>query len=317
MQQQGIGGRTRRAMTLVELLVVIAIIALLMALLLPAVQSVREAARRTQCGNHLRQIGIALQHHAQKNDNRLPAAFTWHSDDTVLHTVLLTLLPHLEQQNLYNSAKLGLVWSHADNQGVVATPVPTYICPSTPQPVRFDDIGSGKRAAGGDYSAPTGVDGGLFAAGIVPRRSRSTAAIQTTIEMPIASVSDGLSQTMAFTEDAGRPGHFLRGGRQGPATSVNSCGNYDVTGGRVRGAGWADGALTIPMHGFTSDGLDCPGPCPVNCTNNNEMFSFHPGGILVLFLDGAVRYVNDSVPIDIWTSLITARAGDLVASDAF
>ena len=310
------GGRRRAsgrvAMTLVELLVVIAIIALLMALLLPAVQSVREAARLTQCGNHLRQIGIAIQGYLPANDQRLPPS---NVTTPAEHTVMTFLLPYLEQENLFNGVKLNLGWAHADNQASVRTPVPTYICPSAPVPIRLDPIGSGRVAAAGDYVPATSIDGGLFNAGIVPRRNNAGGAIHPDRHTPIASVHDGLSQTMAMTEDTGRPGHFIQNGRTGPAESINGCGNFDVTGGRVRGAGWADIAQSIPMHGFTVDGLRCPGPCAVNCTNNNEAFAFHPGGIQVLFLDGSVRFVSDTIPIDVWASLITCRARDEVPAD--
>ena len=301
-------------MTLVELLVVIAIIALLMALLLPAVQGVREAGRRTQCGNNLRQLGIAIQAYAHANGDRLPPSKVTTPAD---HSIMSLLLPHLEQQSLFDAMKFDVNWSHASNQSVVRTPVQTFICPSTPDPVRLDTIASGRVAAAGDYAPATGIAGDPVQAGIVTRRSRGMGPMREDLQTPIANVRDGLSQTMAVTEDAGRPGHFVGSGRPGPAESDNGCGNADVTGGRVLGAPWANGALDIPIHGFTGDGLMCPGPCAINCTNNNEAFSFHPGGIQVLFLDGSVRFANETMPIDVWASLITARGEDTVPGELF
>jgi len=308
----------RPGMTLVELLVVIAIIALLMAVLLPAVQSVREAARRTQCGNNLRQIGIAITAHAPKHGNRLPRSL-WpsRSDASVNHTVMTMLLPLLEQENLFNQINTDLKWEDATNQPAFKTPVPTYICPTTPTGIRFDNLGGGKQAAAGDYVPATAVGAELIDSGIVTHRQYPGGAIHPDRETPLASVHDGLSQTLAMTEDAGRPGHYVRNGAKGPATCSTGCGNYDVSGGRVLGAGWGDVRQAIPLHGFTNDGLRCPGPCAVNCTNNNEAFAFHPGGIMIVLLDGSTRFVSDSIPIDVWASLITYRNRDTVPADTF
>ena len=82
-----------------------------------------------------------------------------------------------------------------------------------------------------------------------------------------------------------------------------------MTNGRVRGASWADRRNAIPLHGFTRDGLKAPGPCAINCTNNNEAFSFHPGVCSIVFADGHVKAVSEEMEIQIYASLIT-RAGE-------
>jgi prepilin-type N-terminal cleavage/methylation domain-containing protein len=134
--------------TLVELLVVIAIIALLMALLMPAVQGAREAARRVQCGNNLKQIGLALQgYHASAG--RLPAGAFYGSTESGNAEVVANspmtwaaeILPRLERQNHYDEFDFTKVQSHAANGVAITTPVPTYVCPSDPaasQPIRDD-----------------------------------------------------------------------------------------------------------------------------------------------------------------------------------
>jgi prepilin-type processing-associated H-X9-DG protein len=300
-------------MSLVEVLVVISIIAVLIGLLVPAVQAARESARRTQCGNNLRQIGIAITSHAPRHRNRLPrAVWTSPSNAAARHTVMTTLLPLLEQQNLFDRVRTDIDWAHAGNQPVVSTPVSTYLCPSCPVPVRLDAIGGGKVAAAGDYAPPTNIDPVVFSAGFAPRRTRTEGAIHASRETPLSWVLDGMSKTMAVSEDAGRPGHFVRNGLKGPATNDDGCGNFNVANGRVVGAGWADTEQSMPLHGFSPDGLRCPGPCAVNCTNNNEAFAFHPGGINVSFLDGGVRFVSDTIPVDVWVSLITVQGRDVM-----
>ena len=82
-----------------------------------------------------------------------------------------------------------------------------------------------------------------------------------------------------------------------------------VIGRRLRGAGWADPAIAIPLHRFAHDGLSCPGPCGINCTNNNEAFSFHPGGVSAAFADGGVRFLSENLRIETYAALIT-RAGN-------
>jgi prepilin-type processing-associated H-X9-DG protein len=96
---------------------------------------------------------------------------------------------------------------------------------------------------------------------------------------------------------------------------VTGGGNAAVVGGRVTGAAWADPANDVPIHGFTWDGLHAPGPCPVNCTNNNEAFGFHPGGVNVLFADGSVRFVRDGIDIRAFVKLVTASGGEVNEAD--
>ena len=102
------------------------------------------------------------------------------------------------------------------------------------------------------------------------------------------------------------------GKRLGPPNSHASGGNFGVTNGVVKGAAWADARNAIPMHGFTQDGVSSPGPCPINCTNNNEMYSFHSGGVHCVLADGAVRFLSQSIDIDTMTSLITAKAHEVI-----
>ena len=137
----------QRGFTLVELLVVIAIIGILIALLLPAVQAARESARRTQCSNNLKQIGLALHvHHDQKKS--LPSSIRPGGLTTAPRIAGLTLLmPFLEQQNIYSAYDQTKNWSDPINVPVTSTPVSSFQCPSSPEPQRLDGLPEASRTA--------------------------------------------------------------------------------------------------------------------------------------------------------------------------
>ena len=294
--------------TLVELLVVIAIIGILIALLLPAVQMAREAARRTSCQNNLKQIGLALHNYHDRDRVFPPSSAPGHS-------WVPFLLPYVEQENLYQQYRWDVSWDHSTNQPVVTTRLAVVRCASAPNgSERTDQLPNGGTSQASDYSAPSGVSANLVQLGLVPPTGNLRGVITTSVPVRMASVRDGTSQTLMITEDAGRPEHWVRQG-PGPDQLSLSCGNFSVSGGRVRGAGWADPAIAIPMHGFTSDGLSCPGPCPMNCTNNNEAFSFHPGGISAAFADGGVRFLSENIGIETYAAMITRAGNELIASD--
>ncbi|HMC11106.1 MAG TPA: DUF1559 domain-containing protein, partial [Pirellulaceae bacterium] len=209
--------RYRRGFTLVELLVVIAIIGVLVALLLPAVQAAREAARRSQCMNNLRQIGLAL--HTYHDTFRVfpPSYLTVpggggamgppdseNGDAGPGWTALMLLLPQIEQANLYNSFDINTTAWSAKNATVAQTPVKTYICPSANHhPITYPVVNdSGKTLATfarGHYVANAGrldiwdeptADLSRIADGPFYRNSRTR----------MADITDGLSNTVFFGE---------------------------------------------------------------------------------------------------------------------
>ena len=127
----------------------------------------------------------------------------------------------------------------------------------------------------------------------------------------MADVIDGTSNTITIVEDAGRPDFWLRG-KRGPAGDTTfSCGKADVIGGVVSGSAWADPASEFTLHSYTKDGLNCPGPCIMNCSNNNEAFSFHPAGVDVAICDGSVRFLSESIKQAEYFALITRAGGEV------
>ncbi|MDA7902229.1 DUF1559 domain-containing protein [Mariniblastus sp.] len=297
--------RRRPGFTLVELLVVIAIIGILLSMLLPAAQSVRESARRTKCMNNVRQLGIAL-HNFESAFKTFPPAFT---DG---HSWTGIILDYVEQTNVAELYDRDYPWHHPKNQDAISTVVPTFLCPSNPngRPFYHDKIGNGKISAVMDYAAITGVAPVVYSAGYAEPVSSRKGGLSAGKGTQIRDIRDGLSNTIMITEDAGRPVHHVSSGF-GPDNLRVGGGNLSVFNARVRGAGWADNVNTIPVHGFSADGLTCPGPVAINATNNNEAFGFHPGMAIGLFCDGSVSGVHESISMQQYSELVTRAGGEL------
>jgi prepilin-type N-terminal cleavage/methylation domain-containing protein/prepilin-type processing-associated H-X9-DG protein len=300
----------RSAYTLVELLVVIAIIAVLLGLLLPAVQKVREAANRLACGNKLKQIGLACHHHHDTYGmfppGRVDAPFTVPQGKIIQggHGTFPFLLPYLEQEALARIYRWDRRCQGPDNQPVATTQLKIFQCPSA-EPDRWVtavedplNYSYGGRGACGDYAGVRDIDTRLVGLGLVDRAPDYRGVLTRDCLTRLADITDGASQTILVTECAGRP-KLWRAGRP-------------VSGIYAEGGAWVSGTLTFGQ-GSTADGATKPGPCALNCTNDREVYSFHPGGANAVFADGSVHFLKAGIDIRVFAGLAT-RAGEEVVT---
>jgi prepilin-type N-terminal cleavage/methylation domain-containing protein len=324
--------RFRRGFTLIELLVVIAIIGVLVALLLPAVQQAREAARRTQCKNNLKQIGLAMHNYLDSYGSFPPtgcfpvAAFgQWKSFSSQAR-----LLPYLDQANLQNLIN----WSaDYDSQGIaISVRVPTFVCPSEINDAGFLDDGI--------MTYPINY---AFNMGVWFLYDRTTNAIGTGAFAPNSRLRagdfvDGMSNTLGAAEVKAAQDHLRNSGTPSalgvpPPASPADVGAY---GGQFKTSGhceWAEGESRhvgftttftpntfVPYNnGGTTVNIDfiscreswdgCASPSYAVITSR----SYHVGIVQVLLMDGSVRAVSQTINSGLWRSLGTRAGGDVVS----
>jgi prepilin-type N-terminal cleavage/methylation domain-containing protein/prepilin-type processing-associated H-X9-DG protein len=305
--------RRRRvsAFTLIELLVVIAIIAVLIGLLLPAVQKVREAANRSSCLNNLKQLGLAAHNYHDSYGVFPPGQLT----SPKKHALGAYLLPFIEQTSLATPYSFAIHWYEAANQPVVTTPLKVFSCPSAPHadglvfPVtRNYNVAYPISEAVTDYAAFNNVDQALQDQGYIPKAPplppKSNGILVSGGKVRIADVADGTSQTLIIGENAGRPRNYITGAIDVTPTPPT---NY--------GGGWADWDNPNQMHGNSPDGRTSPGPCAINCSNNGGMYSFHASGANIAFADGSIRYLQASLSMAVMAALITKDGGEVIPGE--
>jgi prepilin-type N-terminal cleavage/methylation domain-containing protein/prepilin-type processing-associated H-X9-DG protein len=296
----------RRALSLVELLVVIAIISILMALLIPAVQMAREAARRAQCQSQVRQVGLA-SHNFEQSRRFLPPAeiFTDHFNNLhtlrtlnipqgVSHSWFSFLLPYAEQDpaaQLYSRLHDARA---PQNDAARNTYVPILHCPSSPDSEHFD------RSSDPEYGNFTGAicDYAVCMRVDEPHTAYPTLAWGVLVPRRLSTlqqVTDGLSNTLFVGEYSSRRSAYVTGRRRVPGHPVSM---------------WAGDVTTFMMQGHSADGLFKPGPCVMNCSNRGGFYSFHPGGMNAVFADGSTHFIAETTDSKVFASMVTRGLAD-------
>jgi prepilin-type N-terminal cleavage/methylation domain-containing protein/prepilin-type processing-associated H-X9-DG protein len=307
----------RRAFTLIELLVVIAIIAILIGLLLPAVQKVREAAARAKCSNNLKQLVLAL-HNYHDTFGFLPAALEEIPDGAGgvwKHSWTPRALPYIEQGNVFNTYKFNLNWDAGSNTaagGPIRVTIPTFLCPSSVQDGRHANRGCLDYAATTERNWPNPFVSSAQAPFVsasdpyyigVLGHDKVTNGAPDRAKRTLLSVTDGTSNTMVLAECAGRNRRFIMG-KEDPTQTWTA-------------GPWANPNSRLQIGGFDPANPDSGvGPCAVNCVNDKEIYAFHPGGANVGLTDGSVRFLRASTSLDVVLQLLTRARGEII-KDAF
>jgi prepilin-type N-terminal cleavage/methylation domain-containing protein/prepilin-type processing-associated H-X9-DG protein len=335
--------RQRRGFTLIELLVVIAIIAVLIALLLPAVQAAREAARRSQCVNNLKQIGLGVM-----NYESAIGCFPPGEKGCCWGTWGVFILPFIEQSQLYNAwntagnnssgSTLDGNWRYGGNTNTTVTwsQVNTYMCPSDPNAgvlrggagPRYHNYavnyGNGDQAqnpaetfpAQSNASVTVIFNGAPFTDMGSPNIDITgyAAGMITTTPAKISSILDGLSNTLMASElRIVAPPNDLRGfSWWGPSSNFNTSITPNSTYPDVMGNGGC-GSTSPLITPPCNNGLQ-------NSLGNTEVYlgarSFHPGGVNAVMCDGSVRFFKNTINLITWMAAGSSKGGEVVSSDS-
>lgn len=367
-----------RGFTLVELLVVIAIIGVLVGLLLPAVQAAREAARRMSCSNNMRQVCLAIANFESARKKLPPSSINLSGTGTasaVVQTQLIEfrkegfngtqnghyanqcfltiILPFMEATNVINAQTAGspggysvkLDWWHPQNRAAAASPIATYLCPSSPGEKYLDTtrLGSSDRTrfagSSGDWR-PAVTDymavnrGNWNGSGSVwniltqnnppyPGNYGVRGGMATNEFTKLAAITDGLSNTLTISEAAARPARWSSNTRieeyaGGTGAYMNGPWAHQGNDIAVDGA-WFNSGATPPQFGNITSNTSAAASnrCSLNCTNQGEIYSFHSGGAHGGLGDASIQFLSSSIDLRVLMLLSARGDGAVLSAEAF
>jgi len=336
-----VASRKFHGFTLVELLVVIAIIGVLVGLLLPAIQAARESARRTQCTNNLKQIGLGILNHESAFSKLPPGGegTVWNMVSGVktgstgfdMHSLFTYVLRYMEEGNVFNQFDIKHLYNdknYPGNQIAAKTSIASYLCPSNAFH-EGDPYGYGET----DYMpvAYTDIDP---TTGVRNTATRMDSALGSLGGVKLSKITDGTSHTIAVSEDSGRNHEtvapFLISPYPDPAIAAGINADTATPSGRRSYNRWAEPDNGAGVSGppnsvvgalrkvINNNFLPVGGPSDCqwstgNCGPNDEIFSFHPAGANVLLVDGSVRFLQEDISPIVMRYLCTRAEGKIAA----
>jgi len=306
--------KNRKGFTLIELLVVIAIIGVLVGLLLPAVQTARESARRMSCANNLKQQGLAMHNCIDSRKVLPPAAET--TDSAYEHSWRAYIVAFMEENSIADQYDFNKNWW--ENTAAVVQQPSIFVCPTSPPPQGgYADIDGPTRDSDSaapsldpdnfgytDYEVFTGVKEYIFPDATNPYindGSECDGVLLKDQTTKIAQITDGLSHSLLIVECGSRPDTYkASNGKNTPTGATNQC------------ISWADSLGPFKLHGIDVNGdkvKRSDSNIPFNGINDGEAYSFHPGLMNACFADGSVRTINENVNLYVFAAIITRADG--------
>jgi prepilin-type processing-associated H-X9-DG protein len=263
----------------------------------------RSRSRTIGCRDNLRALGQAMSSYVEAG-GYFPPVFTRTPRH---HSWVPRMLPHLGHTELAARYDFSVHWCDPLNAEVIATRVPQFECPSAAYPGR-EAVGETQLPYRGkvlDYLATNRISPVVVNDGWLPRDTRVDGILSRSGMTHRSAVRDGLSHTLLLCEVAGVPAKYIFREKQ----------PRPMYGDRGFGA-WADFGNYFQAHGHHHDGRDWPGPCTINCTNDDAIWSFHPGGANLLWGDGSVRFVAEGLDLYTLFAWFTKDNGEVVAPAA-
>ncbi len=333
---------------------------MLIALLLPAVQAAREAARRAQCTNNMKQMGLALHNYESSNGCFPPSGESTNFNNSPATTqfvdgvaVFPRLLQYIEGGNIYNSINFSLEYNSLGGSNITAysSIISSFICPSSirspnggrdttggdPNAQGFEAIGYGVQDYGPTCYTdidPLGNGGGTGSSIITPYRnklSRADGLLKQRMTR-LAECVDGLSNTIAIAEDAGRDARYLSPYTEAYYDGTNTRPTFDPYGypqGQRRYWRWGEADSSFGVSGSINNKyrpMYCPNAYTActdqnglnvagnNAGGNDEIFSYHPAGANILRGDGSVAFLKDSTNVVVLRKLVTLAGSEVISS---
>lgn len=340
-------GHSRRGFTLVELLVVIAIIGVMVGLLLPAVQAAREAARRMQCSNNMKQLGLAALNH-ESTYKFLPPSLAVELGlppgtsgqpgfpyPGIVHSWAPALLPYIEQAQLFSLYDPKFPWFSSpttvpgtpNNLAVLQNPVSTFICPSTPGGIERRVSGSFTFAARFPYTNLAVTDYATCSSinqGSITFFGYPSGTTQANLFSAMRPSLKGTGITPLLGERPSSPATMgtIIDGTSNTLLLCEDAGRPDfwISGRRdpsrtLNDGGWGHHENDYGLDGAIDGTRTSPGNCVINCHNDNETYAFHPGGATHGFTDGSVRFLSESISAQIYAAFITAQGSGMTPAE--